>query len=93
MRPRKKRREINVTASIWYLSGVSEKFRRILQKHDILVQFKPSNTLRQRLVHPKDKTPRHKQSNVVYAIQCQEECNKLYIGETKQPIHKRRLVA
>ena len=61
---------------------------RILQKHDILVQFKPSNTLRQRLVHPKDKTLRHKQSNVIYAIQSQEECNKLYIGETKQPTHK-----
>ena len=74
--------------SIPYLSGVSEKFRRILQKHDIPVQFKPSNTLRQRLVHPEDKTPRHKQSNVVHAIQCQEECNKLYIGETKQPILK-----
>ena len=53
------------------------------------MQFKPYNTLRQRLVHPKDKTPRHKHSNVVYAIQCQEECNKLYIGEIKQPIHKR----
>ena len=48
------------------------------------MQFKPSHTLRQRLVHPKDKTPRHKQSTVIYAIQCQEECN-----ETKQPIYKR----
>ena len=28
-------------------------------------------------------------SNVVYAIQCQERCNKLYIREAKQPIHKR----
>ena len=75
--------------SIPYLSGVPEKFRKILQKHDIPVQFKPSNTLRQRLVHQKDKTPRQKQSSVVYAIQCQEECNKMYTGETKQPIHKR----
>jgi hypothetical protein len=75
--------------SIPYLSGVSEKFRRILQKCDIPVQFKPSNTLRQKLVHPKDKTPRHKQSNVVYAVQCQEECKELYIGETKQPLHRR----
>ena len=29
--------------SIPYLSGVSEKFRRILQKHEIPVQFKPSD--------------------------------------------------
>lgn len=38
---------------------------------------------------PKYKTPRHKQSNVVYAIQCSEECTDLYIGETKQPLHRR----
>ena len=63
--------------SIPYLSGVSGQFRRILQKHDIPVQFKPSNTLRQRLVHHKDKTPRHKQSNVVYAVQRQEDCNEM----------------
>ena len=29
------------------------------------------------------------QSNSVSAIQCQEGCNELYIGENKQPIHKR----
>ncbi|TWW53916.1 hypothetical protein D4764_0197150, partial [Takifugu flavidus] len=49
---RNKRRSV----SIPYLSGVSEKFRRILQKHD---------------------------------IPCQEECKELYIGETKQPLHRR----
>ena len=26
----------------------------------------------------------------ICAIQCQEECNELYIGETKQPLHKRK---
>lgn len=36
----------------------------------------------------KDKTPRHKQSNVVYAVQCSQECTDLYTGETKQPLHK-----
>ena len=41
-------------------------------------------------MHPKDKSPRHKQSNIVYAIQCQDsECQEFYIGETKQPLHKR----
>ena len=44
--------------------------------------------LRQRLVHPKDKTPRHKFSNVVYAVQCTEECSDLYIRENKQPLHR-----
>ena len=72
-----------------YLSGASEKLRRILGKHNIPVYFKPTNTLRQKLVHPIDKIPRQKQSNVVYAVQCCEKCSDLYIGETKQPLHKR----
>ena len=50
--------------------------------------FKPQNTLRQRLVHPKDRVPQHKQSNVVYAVKCLEDCQELYIGETKQPLAK-----
>ena len=72
-----------------YVSGVSEKLRRIFNKHSIPVYFKPGNTLRQRLVHPKDKTPHTHKSNLVYAVQCNEECEDFYIGETKQPLHKR----
>ncbi|KAL3978929.1 G2/M phase-specific E3 ubiquitin-protein ligase [Sarotherodon galilaeus] len=72
-----------------YVAGVSEKLRRVFSKHDIPVYFRPSNTLRHKLVHPKDKTPKHRLNNVVYAVQCSEECPDLYIGETKQPLHKR----
>uniref|UniRef100_A0A1A8DK57 GIY-YIG domain-containing protein n=1 Tax=Nothobranchius kadleci TaxID=1051664 RepID=A0A1A8DK57_NOTKA len=72
-----------------YVAGVSEKLRRVFSKHNIPVYFRPSNTLRQKLVHPKDKTLKHKLNNVVYAVQCSEECPDLYIGETKQPLHKR----
>ena len=42
----------------------------------------------QKLVYPKDQTPRHKQSAVVYAVQCSQDCTDLYIGETKQPLPK-----
>ncbi|XP_050924570.1 uncharacterized protein LOC127140827 [Lates calcarifer] len=72
-----------------YVAGLSEKLRRIFNKHSIPVYFKPGNTLKQRLVHPKDRTPHTHKSNLVYAVQCNEECNDLYIGETKQPLHKR----
>ena len=65
------------------VSGVSEKLRRIFNKHQIPVSFKPSNTLRQKLVHPKDRIPHKHKSNLVYAVQCSEECKDLYIGETK----------
>ena len=50
--------------------------------------LKSSNTLRQNLVHAKDKTPRHKQSNVDF-VQCQEDCKKLHTVETKQLLHKK----
>ncbi|XP_033181822.1 uncharacterized protein LOC117152842, partial [Anabas testudineus] len=72
-----------------YMAGVSDKLKRIFRKHNIPVYFKPTNTLRQKLVHPKDRTPKHKMSNIVYAVQCSEECPELYIGETKQPLHRR----
>ncbi|XP_076748497.1 uncharacterized protein LOC112431314 isoform X3 [Maylandia zebra] len=82
----KKDRHNNIV--IPYVAGVSEKLRRVFSKYDIPVYFRPSNTLRQKLVHPKDKTPKHKLNNVVYAVQCSEECPDFYIGETKQPLHK-----
>lgn len=64
-----------------YVAGVSEKLQRIFGQHKIPVYFKPVNTLRQKLVHPKDKVPNYKQSNVVYAIRCKEEdCDEHYIG-------------
>ena len=50
------------------MAGVSEKFRRIFSKHSILSHFRTCNTLREKLVHPKEKTPRHKLNNAVYAV-------------------------
>ena len=46
--------------------------------------FQPGLTLRQRLIHPKDKTPRHKLSIVVCVVRCTEECSDLYIGENNE---------
>ncbi len=37
----------------------------------------------------KDRTPHTQKSNLVYEVQCSEECKDLYIGETKQPLNKR----
>ena len=58
-------------------------------KHHIPEHFKPTNTLRQRLIHPKDWTPKHNMSNIVYVVQCKEECSELYTEETKQPLNRR----
>lgn len=45
----KKDRRNNIV--IPYVSGISEKLRSIFNKHRIPVFFKPSNILRQKVVH------------------------------------------
>ena len=67
------------------------KHRRIFNKHHILVHFKPCNTLRQTLFHHKDKTPRHKQSNGVHAVQWSQDWTDLYIGENKRSSEKNNM--
>lgn len=49
---------------------LADKLRRIFLKHDIPVHFPPSDSLRQKLVHPKDKTPKDKLNNIVSALKC-----------------------
>ena len=71
---------------------LSEKLRRVLNKHHSPIHFKPTNTLRHKLVHPKDKTPRHKQSNVVYAVQCSQDCTYLYTQNNNKPMAQHRRV-
>ena len=59
-------------------------------KHNIITCFKPAETLRRHLVHPKDKIPKGKRSGVIYQIKCSHsECSDTYIGETSQPLKKR----
>ena len=56
--------------SIPYVKGTSEAIRRILAPLDIKTTFRPNNTLRQMLVHPKDPTPLQDKAGVVYKIPC-----------------------
>ncbi len=45
-----------------------------------LTYHKPSNTLRQMLIHPKDKNKKEQQCGVVCEITC-EDCKEKYVGE------------
>ena len=71
-----------------YIRGVSEQLARIYKQHGVNTFFKPINTLREILVHPKDKTPDCKKCGVIYSVKC-EECNKQYIGETARSLETR----
>ena len=67
---------------------MSDAIARVLRKSGIIVHMKPYNTLRGRLVHPKDKVPKEDKSGVVYHITC-GECESSYVGETERSLKKR----
>ena len=62
--------------------------KQVFQDYVISTQFTPVNTLKNSLVHPKDKQQNSRQSNVVYEICCNTNvaCQCEYIGETSQPL-------
>ena len=64
-----------------YKKGLSQRVQRIFKKHGISTSFKPHKTLRNILVHPKDKREVTQTAECVYEIPCLN-CEKSYIGET-----------
>lgn len=73
------------------MGGLSEKPRRIFAKDDIPRNFRPGTTLRQRLVHTKDKPRREKLNYVIDAVKCSSDCSDLYIGDRATPHRHRRV--
>ena len=78
--PRKKKHKKNQEGTVPYVHSF-EKIHRIFTKHRVATVVKTQITLRQVLVHPKDKVEKQKKAGVVYKIQC-TQCEKPYIGET-----------
>ena len=79
-----------------YIKGTSEALRRIYNKFGIRTHFKPTHTLRQLLVSPKDKTEKKDTVGPVYLIPCQGkttkgQCKETYIGETERSLKTRFL--
>ena len=64
-----------------YIEGVSEKLQRISWKHKISTAMRPHNTIKNLLVHPKDKREANQRCEVAYDIGC-KGCDKSYIGKT-----------
>jgi len=71
-----------------YIKGVSEELRRNFKQFDIPVYFKPFNTLKQLLVHPKDKLDKERVVGPVYKITC-NNCEAAYVGETERSLKAR----
>ena len=71
-----------------YIRGFSEELKRSFGGYGIPTYFKPTNTLHQLLVHPKDPVGKDKVVGPVYKISC-EECEVTYVGETERSLKAR----
>jgi hypothetical protein len=71
-----------------YVSGVTEALSRKIRKLGVTVHPKPMNTIRSKLVAPKDKTDIMDKSGVIYKIQC-KDCSESYVGETERNLRHR----
>ena len=71
-----------------YIRGFSEELKRTFGGYGIPTYFKPTNTLHQLLVHPKDPVGKDKVVGPVYKISC-EECEATYVGETERSLKAR----
>lgn len=76
------KQELKAWARLPYVKGVSEAISRVLRQQGIGATFYPPDTIRGRLMHPKDKLPLSLSSNVVYKVDCQEDCGLSYVGKT-----------
>ena len=83
-----KDKKIKRPVVIPYVKGVSEELKRIFGTFGITTYFKPTNTLRQLLVRPKDPVGKDKIVGPVYHISC-EDCDASYVGETERSLKAR----
>jgi len=85
---RKKELKSSGMVTIRYVKGLSEAFSRILKTYRICTAVRPHTTLRNLLVHPKDRISDEEKPEVVYKIPC-KNCERVYSGETGRPLGAR----
>ena len=72
------------------MKRLSESCKNICRRHGIEMHFKGANTIRQLLVHPKDKDNILKKSGVIYRYKCgRMDCEDEYIGESGRTFAER----
>ena len=71
-----------------YVAGTTERIRRVMNKYGVAAPARPHSTIRQCLVHPKDKLSDLQKCGVVYKVDCLS-CDQCYIGETGRKLEVR----
>ena len=77
-----------ISPGLPYIQGLAEELQRIFKDHGVNSFLKPTNTLRQILVKPKDPTPKEQKCGVVYNVAC-GDCENTYVGETARKMKTR----
>ena len=85
---RKKELKSRGMVTIPYVKRLSEAFSRILKTYRICTAVRPHTTLRNLLLHPKDRISDEEKPEVVYKILC-KNCERVYVGETGRPLGAR----
>ena len=72
------------------MKGLSESYKNICRKHGIEMYFKGGNTIKDLLVHPKDRDNILQKSGVIYKYKCgREDCEDEYIVESGRTFAER----
>ena len=73
-----------------YMKGLGETCKNICRGYGVEVYFRGGNTIRDLLVHPKDKDTILKKSGVIYRYRCgRVDCEEEYIGESGRTFGER----
>ena len=64
-----------------YVKGISEEYARIYKIYGAQTVIRPCQTIRNLVVHPKEKLNKEVTSECVYSNPC-KSCDKIYVGET-----------
>ena len=70
-----------------YHGELSQKLSWVFKDYNISTHFKPTDTIRQALAHPKDKHPKGLVSGVVYGIQCSETFDCDFFTRNAMSVH------
>ena len=75
---------------VLYMKGLAESCKNICRRYGVEVYFKGGRTIRDILIHPKDKDTILKKSGVIYKYSCgRVDCGEEYIGESGRTFGER----
>ena len=73
-----------------YMQGLSESCKNICKKHGVEMYFRGGNTIRDHLVHPKDRDIILQKCGLIYRYKCgRVDCEEEYIGESGRTFAER----